>query len=121
MADSATPGLLATTIDCVDLEGMTTFWSTLLDVDAEIHEPFGFLAPGEGRRVTLWLQRVPEPREGKNRLHLDFVVADLDAACARVQELGGSVGESGSWLNFSWRTCADPEGNVFDIMQAQQA
>ena len=68
MTDSAaTPKFLASTIDCVDLEAMTEFWSSLLDVEYEIHEPFGFLAPSEGRRVTLWIQRVPEARVGKNR------------------------------------------------------
>lgn len=98
---------------------MTEFWSRLLDVRFEIHEPFGFLAPAEGRRVTLWIQQVPEKKVGKNRLHLDFVVDDLAASCERVVELGGAVGERHQWQDFVWRTCADPEGNVFDLMQSQ--
>ena len=119
MADDATPALLATTIDCVDLEGMTEFWGTLLGVSHQVHEPFGFLAPSEGRRATIWLQRVPEQRVGKNRVHLDFVAGDLAAACRRVVALGGSLGDERSWQDFRWRTCLDPEGNEFDIMQAQ--
>ena len=120
MTGDATPALLATTIDCVDLDGMTRFWSMLLDVEAEIHEPFGFLRPSEGRKATIWLQRVPEERVGKNRLHLDFVVRDLGGACQRVVDLGGSLGSESSWESFHWRTCLDPEGNEFDIMQAQE-
>ncbi len=119
MADDATPALLATTIDCVDLEGMTDFWGTLLGVEHQVHEPFGFLAPSEGRRATIWLQRVPEERVGKNRVHLDLVARDLAAACRRVVALGGSLGDERSWREFRWRTCLDPEGNEFDIMQAQ--
>ena len=122
MTDSAaTPAMLASTIDCNDLESMTRFWAALLDVEFEIDEPFGFLAPSEGRKVTLWLQRVPEDKEGKNRVHLDFVVGDLPAASERVVALGGTVGDRHEWQGFVWNTCADPEGNLFDIMQGQQA
>lgn len=116
----ATPTILASTIDCNDLEVMTAFWAGLLEVESQIHEPFGFLAPSDGRRATIWLQRVPEPRSGKNRVHLDFVAKDLGAACDRVVALGGAVGEQSEWQGFLWKTCTDPEGNSFDIMQAQQ-
>ncbi len=122
MTDSApdpAPRLIAATIDCNDLQTMTRFWAELLGVASQIHEPFGFLAHPEDRRVTVWLQRVPEPRTGKNRVHLDLVAQDLQATLARIEELGGSIGEERGWEGFLWRTCADPEGNVFDVMQAQ--
>ncbi|MEM9034121.1 MAG: VOC family protein [Actinomycetota bacterium] len=119
MTDEVRPALLATTIDCVDLEPMAAFYGALLGVHHQILEPFAFLAPTEGRRATIWLQRVPEQRVGKNRLHLDFVVHDLDAACHRVEELGGALGAERRWQDFHWRTCTDLEGNAFDLMQAQ--
>jgi predicted enzyme related to lactoylglutathione lyase len=115
-----TPVLIASTIDCADLEGMTRFWAQLLGVEFTIEDQFGFLNHASGRKVTIWLQRVPEERAGKNRVHLDFVVGDLDAALERVSSLGGGVGERHEWSGFVWNTCTDPEGNVFDIMQAQQ-
>lgn len=113
------PVLIAATIDCLDLEAMTAFWGGLLGVDTQIHDHFGFLAHSPDRKVTLWIQKVDEPKVGKNRVHLDFVVADLEATLNRVKDLGGSVLDEQSWRDFSWRTCADPEGNLFDIMQAQ--
>ena len=70
--------------------------------------------------MTLWLQQVPEEKVGKNRVHLDFVVPDLDAATERVRSLGGDVGNLEGWQGHVWRTCGDPEGNVLDIMQAPQ-
>ena len=115
------PVLIATTIDCADLGGMTRFWGQLLDVEFNVVEPFGFLAHAADRKVTLWLQRVPEASTGKNRLHLDLVVSDLEAALERVHTLGGGVLDRREWQGFVWNTCTDPEGNVFDIMQAQQA
>lgn len=112
-----TPRLIAVTVDCVDLEGMLTFWSELLSMEGELHEPFGFIQrPGA---VSVWLQRVPEPRTGKNRLHLDLVVEDLPALEQRVQALGGGLDGMHEWQGFRWRTCTDPEGNLFDVMQAQ--
>lgn len=114
-----TPKLIAATIDCNDLEATTRFWGELLGVPFQVVEPFGFLAHAEDRKVTLWIQRVPEPRAGKNRAHVDLVVADLDATLERVVELGGSVGDRHAWQGFVWNNCFDPEGNIFDIMQAQ--
>lgn len=114
------PLLIAATIDCNDLELMTRFWGELLDVEFKTVEQFGFLAHAPNRRVALWLQKVPEEKVGKNRVHLDFVASDLEAALNRVRELGGSVGERQEWEGFVWNVCTDPEGNVFDIMLAQQ-
>ena len=114
------PVLIAATIDCADLDRMTRFWGQLLDVEFQVVEHFGFLAHATDRKVTLWLQQVPEAKVGKNRVHLDFVVPDLDAAIERVRSLGGDVGDRHEWQGHVWRICSDPEGNVFDIMQAQQ-
>lgn len=115
-----TPLIIAVTVDCADLEVMTRFWGELLDVEFTIVEHFGFLAHAQDRKVTIWLQQVSEEKVGKNRVHLDFVVHDLDAALKRVTSLGGAVGERSDWHGHVWSTCSDPEGNVFDIMQAGQ-
>lgn len=119
MTPDPTPALIASTIDCHDLEGMTAFWGGLLGVETTISEPIGFLAHQSERRVTIWLQRVDDAFVGKNRVHLDFVVGDLEATMDRVADLGGAVGDEHEWEGFRWRTCADPEGHLFDVMQAR--
>jgi predicted enzyme related to lactoylglutathione lyase len=52
----------------------------------------------------------------KNRVHLDLRVADVEAATARVHELGArvlrDVREHGGWF----RVLADPEGNEFCLV-----
>jgi predicted enzyme related to lactoylglutathione lyase len=113
------PILIAATIDCANLERITRFWGDLLDVDFQIVDQFGFLAHASGRKVTLWIQQVPEARAGKNRVHLDFVTADLSGTLERIESLGGGVGARHEWHDFVWNTCTDPEGNVFDVMQSQ--
>jgi predicted enzyme related to lactoylglutathione lyase len=61
---------------------------------------------------------VTDTKVGKNRLHLDLIVEDLDAATAEVEALGGRWLESGNTRDlegFRWRCMADPEGNEFDL------
>ena len=58
---------------------------------------------------------VPEPRQGKNRVHLDLVSTDRQAAVERALGLGATkVGEFDEY-GTQWTTLADPEGNVFDV------
>jgi len=110
--------MIATTIDCNDLEAMATFWSSLLDVEVQaIEDEFGFLSRPEGTGIAIWLQSVPEPPSGKTRVHLDFAAPDLDATVSLIEQLGGSAGDRHEWHGYVWRQCFDPEGNVFDVMQ----
>ena len=116
------PLMIAGTIDVSDLERSAEFWSKLLNLEVQgIHDPFAFLSAAPDRKVAIWLQKVPEVKNSKNRCHLDFVVLDLEATERKVVELGGSLGERSSWQNFEWRTFLDPDGNEFDVMQAQSA
>ena len=67
--------------------------------------------------LTLGFQRVPEGKAGKNRLHLDLVVEDLERSTSEREVLGGCWLEPGTTHDlegFPWRCMADPEGNEFD-------
>ncbi len=107
-------------IDTVDPQRLAPFWCGLLAVrvDTTIGDgQFLVLSPTE-EGLTVAFQRVPEAKAGKNRLHLDLVVDDLDKATAEVEELGGrwlEPGNSRELEGFRWRCMADPEGNEFDI------
>ena len=107
-------------IDAADPERLAPFWCGLLatGVDVTIGDgEFLVLAPTEDG-LTVGFQRVPEAKAGKNRLHLDLVVDDLDEATAEVEKLGGQWLEPGNTRElegFRWRCMADPEGNEFDI------
>ena len=119
----AAPTFLFITLDALDPELLAAFWSALLDVpvgERMDEGRFVFLGESEaGGLPTICFQRVPEQRAGKNRMHLDFLVQDLDEATARIEELGGSwTGAENTLETFRWRTMADPEGNEFDVTLA---
>ena len=107
------------TIDCVDPQRLARFWSELTGQRIAHEEgPFVFLA-GPTRDVTaLTFHRVAEPTPGKNRVHVDFRAPDLDATCAAVERLGGTVVEQHEELGARWRVAADPEGNVFCLVES---
>lgn len=115
-ADS-TPRLGAVVINTIDLPRLLDFWKALLDVEVahEIDGAFVWLKPQREGGISVALQRVDDPTEGRNRLHLDFGVSDLEGATARVRELGGELLEEHTMHDFTWRVMADPEGNEFCI------
>ncbi len=76
-------------IDTADPATLARFWCGLLavTVDTEIGEEFLVLSPTEDG-LTIGFQRVADPRLGKNRVHLDLVVDDLQQA---TEEISSSV------------------------------
>jgi hypothetical protein len=77
----------------------------------------GCTGPKEGIASPLLLQRVPEPKAGKNRMHLDIVVEDIEPEVQRLQELGAHRIDEGvkSFGGTSWVRMLDPEQNEFCV------
>jgi hypothetical protein len=107
--------------DCVRADRLAGFWSTLLElpVRAGANQYFAVIEQSGDRSFpSLMFIAVPEPRQGKNRLHLDLTSGDLPAAIERAVSLGASkVGDFNEY-GTTWTTLSDPEGNVFDIAPA---
>jgi predicted enzyme related to lactoylglutathione lyase len=107
-------------IDTVDPKALAPFWCGLLGVrmDTTIGEGEFLLLSATEEGLIVGFQRVSEVKAGKNRVHLDLVVDDLDAATAEVEKLGGrwlEPGKTRELEGFQWRCMADPEGNEFDL------
>ncbi|MEV0890461.1 VOC family protein [Promicromonospora sp. MEB111] len=76
---------------------------------------------GVGPRI--FIQKVPEPRTAKNRVHLDVDVAagltgdervaKIRAEAERVTALGAGVVNEATELGEFWIVLRDPEGNEF--------
>jgi hypothetical protein len=105
-------------IDSADAVTLADFWSRLLDrplVDGA-NQFFAVVPPApDGSVPALMFLAVPEPRTGKNRMHLDLVSADQPAAVDRAVALGATRIGDFTEYGTRWTTLADPEGNVFDI------
>jgi predicted enzyme related to lactoylglutathione lyase len=106
------------TIDCSDPANLAEWWAQQFD-----GTPHDLLA-GEFTVVTLpeglrlGFQKVPDPTPGKNRVHLDFGAADVDAEVSRLTAAGATeVGRHTFGEDYRWVVLADPEGNVFCVVR----
>lgn len=114
-------GELALVVDCADLDVAADFWAAALGYVREgpAGETYLSLVPADGAGIEILLQRVPERRQAKSRLHLDLRTHDLDREVRRVVALGAVVvsdepiDESG----WRWHVLADPDGNEFCVLQ----
>lgn len=70
---------------------------------------------GLGRRILF--QRVPEPKTGKNRLHLDLHPGEgrRDDEVERLRALGAAILRDVKEPSGAWVVMADPEGNEFCV------
>ena len=105
-------------IDSVDAAQLAGFWSQLLGrpiIDGA-NQFFAVIPPAsDGSFPALMFLAVPEPRQGKNRQHLDLVSADPAGAVERAIALGATKISDFDEYGTQWTTLADPEGNVFDV------
>jgi predicted enzyme related to lactoylglutathione lyase len=103
------------TLDCNDLETMAAFWSAALGYRRAPDRFEGYIALEGTGRPPLTLQRVPEPKRAKNRLHLDLLVADPETEIARLERLGARALERRTGYGTRWSVLSDPEGNEFCV------
>ena len=135
------------TFDAADPRALADFWAAALDYVVQ-PPPEGFatwdealtafgvpesewnsrsaLIDPDGVGPRIFIQRVPEPKTAKNRLHLDVRAAEglvgdkrmavLEADCTRLVALGATKlyrVEPQPPLENGFITMADPEGNEF--------
>jgi predicted enzyme related to lactoylglutathione lyase len=111
--------------DAQDPARLARFWAALLGWQ---------IADETGEEVDVWpadysypdpvavpivFVPVPEPRTGKNRVHLDLAsrsAADQAELVSRARDLGGEPVDIGQG-NVPWVVMADPEGNEFCVLE----
>ena len=102
-------------LDVNYLEIEAAFWGAMLGEEpGPVRSGGGWLTVGElPGGGWLILQKVPEKKTAKIRMHLDLIVANVDEAITEITELGGkqiSEPRRGGGV-----TMTDPEGNEFCI------
>lgn len=109
----------AITVDCRDPHRVASFWSALLDREAgPSQEGWVYLGGYDDVLPRLVFQPVPEPKQAKNRLHLDVEVDDIDKGIEQVTSLGGAfTGERHDYDDGVVVVMTDPEGNEFCLVE----
>lgn len=106
-------------LDCADVDAQALFWKAALgyrQVGAD--GQYVNLGPSEGAAgPNLLLQGVPEAKTAKIRLHLDLIVADVNAEVVRLEALGARRAPVGAFDEYGhqWVVMLDPEGNEFCV------
>jgi predicted enzyme related to lactoylglutathione lyase len=105
-------------LDCADPTALAAFWSAALGYTTVGGAgSYVLLVDETGQQPKLLLQGVSEEKAGKNRMHLDIEVGDIEAEAARLEDFGArrvmadQMHEHGS----SWVLMTDPEGNEFCV------
>ena len=112
----------ALTMDCGDPEKLARFWSELTGRIAtkagSDDDTYWAVRDPDRKGILFLLQRVAEPKVGKNRAHVDLWVADMDAEAERAVSLGATYVKKFSKPDEGWIWMTDPEGNEFCICHA---
>jgi predicted enzyme related to lactoylglutathione lyase len=117
---AATIGLV---LDCVDPDRLAAFWSAALGYTTLGGAgSYVMLLDPSSQQPKLLLQRVPEAKTGKNRMHLDIETPAVEREVTRLEELGARRLETEPRAEHGtrWVIMADPEGNEFCVCDGGQ-
>jgi predicted enzyme related to lactoylglutathione lyase len=112
-------------IDAARPRVLADFWAALLGWHVAVEEPdeIDVRAPEtDGWDLDLVFVPVPEPKAGKNRIHLDLASrtpAHQAELVERALELGGRRADLGQGA-VPWVVLADPEGNEFCVLEPRE-
>jgi predicted enzyme related to lactoylglutathione lyase len=116
--DSPAAAALGLVLDCQDPATLASFWAGALGyVAVGSVDNYTLLSPDGRDGPNLLLQRVPEAKSGKNRMHLDLHVDDIETEAARLVTLGATRLEASPSTEHgsTWIKMADPDGNEFCV------
>jgi hypothetical protein len=111
--------ILNITFDCTDAAAQAMFWAAATGGSARQQDvgpggaEYAVALPSPGA-PRLYFTTVDEPKQAKNRVHLDLVPPgdDQQAELSRLTGLGATV-RADQPPGVSWVILADPEGNEF--------
>ena len=114
-------------IDCADPAILAPFWAEALGYavgDFDSDGTYLDLLPPQGSGgPVVYMQRVPESKVVKIRLHLDLMTPDPDSLINRLEAIGATrigepmTGSEGGW----WQVMADPDRNEFCVCTIARA
>ncbi len=97
---------------------MLAFWQEALHyvTRGPVEDDWAILRDPEGRHVNVSLQKVPERRVGKNRLHFDLYTPDQKGEVERLLGIGATRHPRVPEPDEDFILLQDPEGKVFYVV-----
>src|SRR3954447_3823422 len=95
-------------IDANDPQTLATFWGRVLGLEARSQAGGDAYLSGPTSGHRIWVNKVPEPKPVKHRMHLDVNAGSVE----EIERLGATVLDADS---FRWTLMADPEGGEFCV------
>jgi hypothetical protein len=106
-------------VDALDPVRLAHWWAEVIGYQVLAEKPDEvIISSGAGRYPQLCFLAVPDPKDGKNRLHFDLTPDDQDAEVERLLDMGARHVDIGQGRAVSWVVLADPEGNEFCVLAA---
>jgi len=94
-------------LDAADPPALAAFWGMVLGRTVEVRDDGDAALAGERPDDRVWIDRVPEPKTVKNRVHLDLVLPSY----APLVQAGARVVDDHENARYRWTVLADPEDN----------
>ena len=110
-------------IDCNDFDAMSAFWAEALHyVPREpAEDDWVVLRDPDGSHVNVSLQQIPEKASQKNRLHFDLYTTDQAGEVERLLGIGARLHPREPEPGEDFLVLADPEGNLFCVIDMSHA
>jgi catechol 2,3-dioxygenase-like lactoylglutathione lyase family enzyme len=102
-------------IDCENIEACIHFWTNALGVKVEGRDDvYAYLGTAVGS-LRLFLQKVPEYKASKSRMHIDIETDNIEAEVERLEHFGARRIHHAE----RWWVMADPCGNEFCVVNGR--
>lgn len=111
--------LASVVIDAHDLRAQATFWSAALGWPVTFEADDEFVVEDEALGFALVFVPVPEPKEVKNRIHVDLGSTSATHQAEQVERLlglGATQADVGQTAADDWVVLQDPEGNELCVL-----
>ncbi len=110
-------------IDCNDFDAMLAFWAEALHYVPRdpAEDDWVVLRDPDGNNVNVSLQKVPEKASEKNRLHFDLYTTDQAGEVERLLGIGATLHPREPESDEDFVVLADPEGNLFCVIDMNPA